>query len=82
MSAEHNHEPRCCCRRENPHARTLVCPACPEHGVFDHPSLHTPRRNCVTAIDGWCKTCSTGDGPVYHRKEPVAGPYTEQETTK
>lgn len=74
MSAEHNHPPFCCCHGLSPHkASERPCPGCPEHG----------RANCVTTVDGWCRTCSTADGPVYHREDaPAATPYTEQETTK
>lgn len=24
---------------------------------------------CIRSVDGWCETCSTADGPVYHGEE-------------
>ena len=27
-----------------------------------------PRTPCRTTNDGWCSTCSTADGPIYHHE--------------
>jgi hypothetical protein len=39
MSAEHNHQPRCCCPTNYPNPgrdHTHPCPSCPDHGGL-HP---------------------------------------------
>lgn len=30
-----------------------------------------PRKPCRTTADGWCSTCSTEDGPIYHHENGV-----------
>jgi hypothetical protein len=73
MSAEHNHQPRCCCPTHiDDHAYDDdTCPGCPEHGALA--PVHGPG-------DPW----HWSDGTPVDKAEldAAATPYTEQETTK
>lgn len=86
MSAEHNHEPRCCCGP----AKADPCPACPQHGTLAEPRLTSGRaqfsrehweQERALVIDRPIDPQDPG-GPQEPALHIDATPYTEQETAK